>query len=72
MSTDSQLTFTCSNPAKGKIEKSEICEICSKSTIKSQERHWCRSGDFVVNFEHISHFFLLYLLLILNKSMLVG
>ena len=22
MSTDSQLTFTCSNPAKGKIEKS--------------------------------------------------
>ena len=32
------------------------CEICSKLTIKTPERHqWCRSGVFVVNFEHISH-----------------
>ena len=32
------------------------CEICSKSTVKTQERpHWDRSGAFVANFEHISH-----------------
>ena len=30
------------------------CETCSKSTIKS---HYCRSGIFIVNFEHISHLF---------------
>ena len=32
------------------------CEICSKLTIKIPERHhWCRSGIFIVHFEHISH-----------------
>ena len=32
------------------------CEICSKLTIKTPERHqWCRSGVFIVNFEHILH-----------------
>ena len=43
------------------------CEICSKLTIKSPERHQWRSCDFIVDFEHISHFFLFYLLLDLNK-----
>ena len=39
------------------------CEICSKLTIKTQERrHWRH-----VNFQHISHLFLMFLLLILNK-----
>ena len=34
------------------------CEICSKLTIKTPERHyWRRSGVFIVNFEHISHHF---------------
>ena len=32
------------------------CEICSKLTVKTQERHqWRRSGVFIVKFEHISH-----------------
>ena len=31
------------------------CEICSKFTIKTVERHY---GVFIVNFEHISHLFL--------------
>ena len=32
------------------------CEICSKLTIKTPERrHWCLSGFFIFNFEHISH-----------------
>ena len=44
------------------------CEICSKLTIKTSERRqWHRSGAFIVNFEHISHFFLVFPLLTLNK-----
>ena len=40
------------------------CEICSKLTIKTPERrHWCRSGVFILNFKHNSHFLLLFLLL---------
>ena len=43
------------------------CEICSKLTIKTpKQRQWCRSGVFVVNFEHISHLVLVFLLLALN------
>ena len=47
------------------------CEICSKLIIKTSEwRHWCHwrpSGVFIVNFEHISHLFLVFQLLALNK-----
>ena len=44
------------------------CEICSKFTIKTPELcHWLRSGVFIVNFEHISHLFLLFLLLTLKR-----
>ena len=48
------------------------CEICSKVTIKTPERrHWLCSGVFIVTFEHISHLFLVFLLLTLNNQMLV-
>ena len=44
------------------------CEICSKLTIKTPERRqWRRSGVFIVNFEHISHLVLVFLLLTLNR-----
>ena len=44
------------------------CEMCSKLVIWTpKQRQWRRSGDFIVNFEHISHFFLVFLLLILTK-----
>ena len=44
------------------------CGICSKLTIKTPERrHWRRSDVFIVNFEHISHLFLVFLLFTLNK-----
>ena len=44
------------------------CEICSKLTIKTPKRRsWCRSGVFTVNFEHISHLVLVFLLLTLSK-----
>ena len=43
------------------------CEICSKLTIKTPERRqWRSSGVFIVNFEHISHLVLMFLLLTLN------
>ena len=41
------------------------CEIFPKLTIKTLERRR-RSGVFIVNFEHISHLVLVFLLLILN------
>ena len=44
------------------------CEICSKLTIKTPElRQWRSSGVFIVNFEHISHLVLVFLLLTLSK-----
>ena len=43
------------------------CEICSKLIIKTTEQcQWHRSGVFIVNFEHISHLLLVFLLLTLN------
>ena len=51
----------------------KMCEICAKLTMKTPERlQNCRSGVFIVNFEHISHLFLLFLFLTLNKYMLAG
>ena len=44
------------------------CEIFLKLTIKTPERrHWCRSGVFIVNFEHISHLVLVLLLSTLSR-----
>ena len=43
------------------------CEICSNLAIKTPELcHLRRSGVFIVNFEHVSHLVLLFLLLTLN------
>ena len=47
------------------------CEICSELAIKTQEgRQWRRSGVFIVNFEHTSHFILAMLLLIFGTFQL--
>ena len=43
---------------------------CSKSTVETLEKD--RSSVFIVNIEHISHFFLVFLLLTLNKKILAG
>ena len=42
------------------------CKICSKLTIKLPERRR-RSGNFIVNFEHILHLVLVFLLLTYNN-----
>ena len=48
-------------------------EICSKFLIKIPEwRHWHGRDVFIVNFQHISHLFLVFLLFTLNKWMLAG
>ena len=45
------------------------CEICSKLTIKTPERRHCRhSGVSTVNFEHLSHLFLAYLLFTMDRK----
>ena len=49
------------------------CEICSKLAIKTPERcHLHRSGVFIVNFEHISYFVLVLLLLTLTRQIPAG
>ena len=48
-----------------------ICEICPKLTIKKSEgRQALCSGVFIVNFEQISHIYLVFSLLTLNRQML--
>ena len=43
------------------------CGICAKLTVKKPELHQrCHSGFFIVNFEHILQFFLVFLLLTLK------
>ena len=43
-------------------------KICSKLTMKTPEQcQWLPSDVFIVNFEHISHLFVVFLLLTLNK-----
>ena len=49
------------------------CKICSKLTIKTPERrHWRCSGVLIVNFEHILHLVLIFLLLTLSIKLLLG
>ena len=60
----------CSNSYLLKVSNRNTktkCKICSKLTLKIPERRqWRRSGDFIVNCEHILHLVLLFLLLTLK------
>ena len=52
---------------------SQSAITCSKLTIETIEQgEWRRSGIFIVNFEHISHLVLLFLLLTLTRQMPAG
>ena len=47
--------------------------ICSRLTIKVPKQcRWLDSGIFIVNFEHTSHLFLVFLWLILNIYLFAG
>ena len=59
-----QLTFTCSKSATETLEKG-VNYVQIKKT--PEQRKWHPSGVFIVYLEHISHFFLVFLLLTLNK-----
>ena len=49
------------------------CEICSKLSIKTSDRcNWRCCGVFTVNFEHIPHLSLVFLLLNFNRKMFLG
>ena len=46
------------------INSRKRCEICSNLTTKIPgRRHWRCTGVFIVNFEHVSYLFLVFLLL---------
>ena len=58
---------------KGVIYVRKRSNLCSKLTTKTPERHqWRYSTVFIINFEHISSLFLVFLLLTLNKHLLAG
>ena len=62
-----KMSDPCSQPInymfKVNNRNTKRCEICSKLTTKTIEwRHWHRSGVFVVNYEHILHLVLVFLL----------
>ena len=68
--------FVISYPAKNCLLKvnnkntRKWCEILSMLTIKTpNRRQWCRPSVLIVNFEHILHLSLAFLLLTLNKQM---
>ena len=49
------------------------CEICSKLPINIRERRpWHRSNIVIVNFEHISHLFLVFILLTWTSKSWLG
>ena len=71
-----QLAITCSKLTIETLEQG--VKICSKLTIKTPKRRhfpvfrpnagrWCLFGAFIVNFEHISHLVLVFLLLALVR-----
>ena len=45
----------------------QLTFTCSELTIETLEKGVFRSGVFIVNCEHISHFFPLFLILTLSK-----
>ena len=65
--------FIPSRQFKVRIETLEQSVKYIQSKQKYQDdAHWRRSGIFIVNFEHISHFALVFLLLVLSMQMSAG
>ena len=60
--------------AQNKLQTLEKrCEACSKLTIKTVDQvQWRCFGIFIINFEHISHLFAVFLLLTVNMYIFSG
>ena len=59
--------LTLNTPKRRHWRCSSVFIVCSNLTIKTPKRHhWRGSGVFIVNFEHISHLALMFLLLTMN------
>ena len=61
-----------SKDSKDRLKHTELAFTCVKTTIEAQEKgvkyvQRMASGVFIINFEYISHLFLVFLLLALNK-----
>ena len=74
VSSTNNLAFDDKPSDKSLIQIKKSSEIVQgvkyvqNETIKTPERrHWCRSGVFIVNFEHITHLVLVFLLLTLSR-----
>ena len=69
MSTGTDNLFLVGNyMVKVNNSTSARCEICLKLMMKTpQRRQWRHSGGFIVNFEHILHLILVFLLLTLSR-----
>ena len=61
--------FLCKQPVYNKLAQPAM--TCLKLIIETLERRRC-SGIFIVNFEHISHLVLVFLLLTLSRQMPAG
>ena len=54
-------------PVQDNIYLLKVAIETLKKGVKYVQRHWRHSGVFIINFEHISNLFQVFLLLILNK-----
>ena len=61
-----------SAPHKDDKLSNKRAEVFYKYMYKKEHRQWRRSSVFIVNFEHISHLVLVFLLLTLNKQLPTG
>ena len=61
-----QPAIKCSKLAIETLEQGAKC-VLSLTVKTAERRHWDRSAIFIVNFEHISHLFLVFLLLTLSR-----
>ena len=65
-----QPAFTCSKLTIETLEQNVKYVQLTRKTL--ERRQWRRSGVFLVNFEHISHLALVFLLLTLNMQLPAG
>ena len=77
--------FTCSMPhcsvfpaniylfkVNNKNTRKKLWNMFKVNNKNNRAASWLRSGVFIVNFEHISHLIITFLMLTLNKEILAG